>query len=423
MPHVLHELFADCGVEMKGQLELERLGSACRYFWRDGTVMDEDESFWRRPEVAAFLEYARGIYELSGEAYLHHPPHEMWRALGPANWGKLRYLPKVATWRTLAEEVDRRIQDPHVRQIFKRFATYNGSSPYRTPATFNIIPYVEATFGGWYARGGMARIAEALASLAQEKGVSLQYGKEALAYAEGRVWSQHGDLATVDRVVCNADVLQARPTLFGQATSVAARRGLRGRPLSCSGLVFFLGVNRRYPALGHHNIFFSDDYPGEFADLFDRGELPREPTIYVAITARADSGDAPPDCDNYFVLINAPPRGPGQRLSAEEVAAYQRLVLARLEAFGLENLSQHVETASAWQPADFAVRDGSYRGSLYGWASHGIRPSLFRPPMRLPGDRRVFFVGGTTHPGGGIPLVLLSAQMAVRTILREEPKA
>ena len=153
MPHVLRELFTAAGERLEDHLDLVHLDSACRYFWTDGTVIDEDSAFWRRPEVARFLDYARGIYELSGEAYLTRPPGDFWRAFSPRNLGKLRHLGKVATLRTLAAEVERRISDPHLRQIFLRFATYNGSSPYLTPATFNIIPYVEAEFGAWYVRG------------------------------------------------------------------------------------------------------------------------------------------------------------------------------------------------------------------------------------------------------------------------------
>src|SRR5450755_1468731 len=171
MPHVLRELFASAGERMEDHLELVRLDSACRYFWTDGTVIDEDAAFWSQPEVAKFLKYARGIYELSGKAYLNHPPGDFWRAFTPRNWPKLRHLGKVATTRTLAAEVERRISDPHLRQIFLRFATYNGSSPYQTPATFNIIPYVEAEFGAWYVAGGMGKIGEALHGLAHRCGV------------------------------------------------------------------------------------------------------------------------------------------------------------------------------------------------------------------------------------------------------------
>jgi phytoene dehydrogenase-like protein len=140
MPQVLRDLFASAGERLEDHLELVRLDSACRYFWTDGTVIDEDAAFWSRPEVAKFLDYARASTSFRARRTSTIPPGDFWRAFTPRNWSKLRHLGKVATTRTLAAEVERRISDPHLRQIFLRFATYNGSSPYLTPATFNIIP-------------------------------------------------------------------------------------------------------------------------------------------------------------------------------------------------------------------------------------------------------------------------------------------
>ena len=267
MPHVLRELFGACGERMEDHLELVRLESACRYFWSDGTVIDENAAFWAQPEVAAFLEYARGIYELSGEAYLHHPPGDFWRAFTPRNLGKLRHLPKVMTTRTLAAEVERRISDPHLRQIFLRFATYNGSSPYLTPATFNIIPYVESEFGAWYVRGGMARIAEEVAALAVRNGVTYRYDTTATGWSGNEATAQDGFRARADFLVCNADVLSARTGFLSGITPEHARKQLLRPPLSNSGFILFLGVSGRDPRLAHHNIFFSDDYSREFAEI------------------------------------------------------------------------------------------------------------------------------------------------------------
>src|SRR5277367_3002903 len=232
MPHVLRELFADAGERMEDHLELVRLDSACRYFWSDGTVIDEDASFWSRPEVARFLDYARGIYELSGEAYLNRPPGDFWRAFTLGNLGKLRHLGKVATTRTLAVEVERRISDPHLRQIFLRFATYNGSSPYLTPATFNIIPYVEAEFGAWYVRGGMEKIAEALGALAKRHGVTFRFNTTATDWNGIEAISQDGSRSRADFLVCNADVLSARTGFLSGFTPVSQRKALLRPPLS-----------------------------------------------------------------------------------------------------------------------------------------------------------------------------------------------
>ena len=418
MPHVMRELYAACGERMEDHLDLVRLDSACRYFWTDGTVIDENAAFWAQPGVAKFLDYARGIYELSGEAYLNHPPGDFWRAFTPRNWPKLRHLAKVATTRTLAAEVERRISDPHLRQIFLRFATYNGSSPFITPATFNIIPYVEAEFGAWYVRGGMAKIAEELCALAQRNGVTFRFNTAATEWNEAEATAQDGFRGKADFLVCNGDVLSAANQIAG-LTRPRTREKLLTKPLSTSGFILFLGVRGCDPRLGHHNIFFSDHYREEFSEIHAEKISPTEPTIYISISSRTDPKHAPKDHDNYFVLVNAPARDPKQPWTETEAQGYRDLVLKRLERFGFVDLPNRVVTERIFTPSDFAERDLAHHGALYGWASHSIQTSLFRPPLRAPGSRNVFFVGGTTHPGGGIPLVLLSGKMVADLIQRE----
>jgi phytoene desaturase len=421
MPDVLRELYAAAGERMEDHLDLVRLDSACRYFWTDGTVVEENEAFWKQPEVAKFLDYARGIYELSGEAYLNRPPSEFWRAFTLGNLGKLRHLPKVATLRTLAREVERRISDSHLRQIFLRFATYNGSSPYQTPATFNIIPYVEAEFGAWYVRGGMGKIAEELFHLAERMGVQFRFNTQAYAWVKNEAVAENGTRTKADFLVCNADVLSARSGcgFLGAMTPHETQRSLLEPPLSTSGFILFLGVRGRDERLGHHNIFFSDDYPKEFAEIHEQKISPGEPTIYISVSSRTDAAHAPEGCDNYFVLINAPARDPKQAWTESEARAYRDVVIKRLEKFGFKDLAARIVTEKIFTPSDFAARDLAHHGSLYGWASHSIKSSLFRPPLRSPEMRNVFFTGGTTHPGGGIPLVLLSGKMVTELIQRE----
>jgi phytoene desaturase len=300
--------------------------------------------------------------------------------------------------------------------LFQRFATYNGSSPYRTPATFNIIPYVESHFGGWYVRGGLAQISSALERLAVKAGVTIRYDREVTRY-DGETVTSRAETSRPDIVVCNGDVLQAQQSWLGPMVSAREKARLVRPELSCSGYILFLGVRRRYEQLRHHNIFFSENYPAEFADIFERQILPRDPTIYVAISARSDVAQAPAGQDNYFVLINAPAR-PGRTRDDDAAQRYRNLVVQRLERQGLENLAGEIVSERIFAPEDFAARDLAYGGSLYGWASHSIRTSLFRPPLQSSRHPQLYFVGGTTHPGGGIPLVLLSGKMVAEKILQ-----
>jgi phytoene desaturase len=357
MPQVLRDLFTDAGERLSDHLTLVKLDSCCRYFWTDGTVIDEDAAFWQRPEVARFLDYARGIYALSGEAYLNRPPSEFWRAFTPGNWPKLRHLGKVATTRTLAREVERRIADPHLRQIFLRFATYNGSSPYRTPATFNIIPYVEAEFGGWYVRDGLPEISRALARLAEKLGVVFRHGTTATAWRDGKATSAEGRTTRADVLVCNGDALTARTSFLPAPPRV--QKQLLAPPLSTSGFILFLGVRGRDERLDHHNIFFSDDYPREFAEIHEQRAAPSEPTIYISISARHDPDRAPSDHDNYFVLVNVPARDPAQPWTDDEARAYRDLIVARLARFGID-LAERI-AATSISSAARPIRAAAFR--------------------------------------------------------------
>lgn len=417
LPSVLEDLFTACGTPMSEYLTLERVTPVCRYFWRDGTVLDEDEAFFKRPEVAAFLRYARGIWELSGEAYLTRPPQELWRALVPRNWPKLVHLPKVATFATVASSTARRFSDPHLRQLFQRFATYNGSNPFQAPATFNVIPYVEATFGAWYPRGGIARLPESLTTLARRLGVDVRTRTRVVHASTDGVELDDGTHLQPDALVCNGDVIRAHAEWirFPGHEREAARLARPQRSLS--GMVLLLGLRHRHPQLAHHNIFFSNDYPREFHDLFTRRVPPADPTIYLSATSRTAPEDAPPGGDNAFILVNAPSETQSIDWSREGPEWAER-ILDLLESRGLTGLRDQIEYRQLITPADFAARDLSTHGALYGWASHSPLTALLRPPLASPLDPRLFFVGGTTHPGGGIPLVLLSAKMVTELILR-----
>jgi phytoene desaturase len=426
MPQILQELFKECGAKLADYLTLVRLDSACQYVWGDGTIIQEDEAFWKRPEVASFLKYAKGIYELSSTTFLRYPPNEFWRALIPQkdyfpNPLALRHIGKIATRRSLAAEVKKRFRDPHLQQIFFRFATYNGSNPYAAPATFNLIPYVEAEFGAWYVKGGMPEISNALVKLAIEQGVKFCYSTQVTNWDGSRATTYDGHAERFDLLVCNGDVITSRHQFLSSLTSPAKRDALLKPALSTSGFVLFLGVRDFDPRLGLHNIFFSNHYPRECSELHSDQLPPVQPTIYVSVTSRMDPSHAPEACDNYFVLVNVPARDPAKPWTVEETKAFRDVIVARLEQLGLEDLNNRIMVERAFTPTDFAARDLAWHGSLYGWASNSPGTALFRPPIHDPTMPSVYFTGGTTHPGGGIPLVLTSAKMVSEMILRKYP--
>ncbi len=433
MPYVFERLWQRLGRRLENDLTLVPLPVTCRYRWTDGTVIDEDAAFWRRPEVARFLAYARGLYDLSADAFLHHPLEDWWKQLRPGNLSKLRHFPKIASFKTMHEVVQSFFpNDPHLVQLFDRFATYNGSSPFLTPAAFNIIAYVEAHFGGWYVRGGLFEIARAMEKICLEAGVRIRKDTEVTGWEPDRpngksaaprhVLRIGDERLAFDHVVCNQDVLSATPRFLPTRAAATFQRTHQDRLApSTSAFIMLLGVGREYPALAHHNIFFSDDYPREFQELFDERTPPAEPTIYVAVHSKADPQRAPAGSENWFVLVNAPALG-GRGANPPDWAtiadAYGDGIIDRLETqFGCAGLRAAIRVRQHFTPDDFQTRYLAQAGSLYGFASHGVRAAFQRPKLEPPGMKNFYFVGGTTHPGGGLPLVCLSGQMVADKVL------
>jgi phytoene desaturase len=414
MPQILDRLFADLGEKREEYLTLEPLSPTCRYRWADGYQFDENEFFWSRPDSAHLLRHAEGLYNLSASAFLESDPSEVWRkVLDPHLIPLLRHLPAMSPWRSLASASRKFYRDPHLQQFLQRFATYNGSDPELTPATFAVIPYVQARYGGWFIRGGIRRLAEALLVLAQKTGVAIRTKAEVATIEPHRVTLENGYHFPADLIFHNGDVLRAyQQTILHPAAKAMAEKIAKPQR-AISGFVVLLGVKGKDPSLGHHNIFFSDNYPLEFRQMFRERRPAENPTIYLCLSARSQPGDAPADHDNYFLLVNAPAETETIDWTKESPAYTDRIIRILDEKF-LPGLAKRVVHKEWFSPADFETRDAVVGGSLYGWASHGMVPSFLRPPIRSPLLKNLYFVGGTTHPGGGLPLVLLSAEIAVR---------
>lgn len=421
MPHILDRLFADLGEKREAHLTLEPLSPSCRYRWADGYQFDENEFFWSRPDSARLLRHARGLYDLSSSAFLESDPSEVWKkVLQPALLPLLRFLPALSPFRSLTSASRHFYSDPHLQQFFQRFATYNGSDPALTPATFAVIPFVQAHFGSWFIRGGIRRLAESLIQLAQKKGIAVQTSAEVLSLESSGVTLTSGQKIPADLIFHNGDVLAAYQKLVRHPQSARVAAQIAKPTRAISGFVLLLGVKGKDPSLAHHNIFFSDNYPLEFQQMFREKKLAENPTIYLCLSARSDPASAPPDHDNYFLLVNAPANTTTINW-AQASAPYAEHVLQLLQKKFLPGLKDRIVHQEIISPADFASRDGVVGGSLYGWASHGLRRSFLRPPIRSALLPNLYFVGGTTHPGGGLPLVLLSAEIAVRLASQAKP--
>ncbi|NJO05968.1 MAG: phytoene desaturase [Chloroflexaceae bacterium] len=433
MPWIIRDLFATAGRRREDYLELVPVEPTCRYTWPDGTCFDAAQRLpdlldaVRRLEPAdvggllRFLAHTAGVYERVSDRFLLHPFD------GFAELLSLEFLQnglRIDALRTMDTAVRGFFRSPYLRQVFNRYATYNGSSPYLTPATFNVIAYIEMVEGGWYVRGGMYTLARALLRLAEELGVEVQTGcaVSAIETASGVVRGVRladGRTVAGTQVIVNADPRYTYANLLQGQQRTALR--LATLEPSCSGFVLLLGIDCVYEALRHHNIFFSADYPREFAAIFQKGVPAPDPTVYVNVTSVTDPQHAPPGHMNLFVLVNAP--AVNERVNwRREAAGYRDTVLAKLERMGLHNLRQHIVYEHWMTPLDLQQRYNAAGGAIYGLASNNPFTAFLRPPLRAREVGNLYFVGGGTHPGGGIPLVLLSGQAVARRVLDDSCK-
>lgn len=430
MRHVFEELFAAADRHLNDYLTLRPVEPLTRYFYPDGTVLDASrdlptmaEQIARLDErdvegYLAFLSYAARLHRITGPVFIYDQP-PTWRSLGRVPWHDWF---KVDGLRTMDQAIRYFVRSPHLRQLLGRFATYVGASPYLAPATLNVIAHVELTGGVWYPQGGIYSIAAAMERLARELGVEIRTDcaietiqTESPAKSQRhRVTSVRladGAVIPARQVISNLDVTATYRQLLPELTARPPQEP------SCSGFILLLGVNQQYPQLAHHNIFFSRDYPAEFDAIFRQGVPPDDPTIYVAITSKNDPEHAPPGGENWFVLVNAPPLGP-QFDWEQEKERYRDHVLAKLAEQGMD-VRPHLISQHIFTPLDLERMTGAWRGALYGASSNNRWAAFLRPRNRARDVAGLYFAGGTTHPGGGVPMVTLSGKIAARLVIAD----
>ncbi len=424
MPFLLEQVFERCGKSSADYLEWTQVEPVCRYQFPDGSVFhnyhdprrNREELMRIAPEdVEAwdqFLDYSSDLYRRTAETFLFNPL----QGIRDMQLSDIPDFLRIDAFTTVSKRVDDYFSSPRLRQLFKRFPTYNGSSPYQAPATLNVIPFVELRLGGYYIKGGMYNLARALVKLAEDCGVRIHIGVpvDMIVPDPGRKRAIsglmiNGTLYEADAVVANSDATATYMSLMPRnALSQLNKRRISRIEPSCSGFVVLLGLNRIYPQLKHHNIFFSDNYEEEFRTIFDLREPPQDPTVYITNTSLTDPGDAPPDCSNFFMLVNAPYTAAGQ-LWHEWTETYTDHIIHTMEARGLEGLRDAILFRKVITPPDFERLYGSNKGSIYGTSSNNRNAAFIRPRNKSPWFDNLYLCGGSTHPGGGIPLVMQSA--------------
>jgi phytoene desaturase len=440
LPAVYRDLFLKTGAPLERTLELVPVDPVCHYRFADGTELDLPNTSRARiaaawdgalgagagDDWAAFMGRAAAIWDLTREPFLESPldgARTLARLARRA--GDVR---TVAPWRSLRGLGRRYLRHPHQRTFLDRYATYTGSDPRRAPAALATVPFVEQAFGAWYVPGGLRRLADAVAQRATDAGAKLRTGADvaAVLVEGGRaagVRLADGETLAADVVVANADAAHLYGDLVPDAAARSARRALRRATPSLSGFVLLLALRGRTPGLRHHTVLFPDDYDAEFDAVFGTGRhagAPRpvaDPTVYVS--APDDPALRPDDAhESWFVLVNAPRHDPpAMDWTAPGLAAsYADRVLAVMAGRGLD-VRDRVLWREVRTPADLERDTRAVGGSIYGTSSNGARAAFLRPANRSPVPG-LFLVGGTAHPGGGLPLVGLSAAIVAELIGR-----
>ncbi len=429
LPHVFIELFEQCGVE-HDDLCFRRLQPLTQYRFADGQQIeypgtlpdlaslverlepDGGRGYWRLMTTAAKL------YELSQRTFFQSVPTELPTAKQLlAMLGSLRWFPVRNAWGNYAQTVERNITSPYLRQIFHRYPTYVGSSPYRSPATLLVIPYLEFAFGGWYVEGGLYRIVESILKALQQRGVVVKTSSAVtkLLHKDGKVvgvQTAAGDVVEADIVVYNGDATSVNELLGMPPLSPLPER-------SMSGVVFLIGLRKRLSEdVHHHTIAFSSDYRREFDEIFEQKTFPREPTVYLNVTSKTDPTTAPTGCETLFVMANAPALD-GKPWDQDVPMVWER-ICSVLERRGIAIAESEIVVQAVWTPEQFERVYGMPGGSIYGLASHSYRTAFLRPALRHRRIRGLYFVGGSTHPGGGTPMVVLSSKLVMNLIERYE---
>jgi phytoene desaturase len=350
------------------------------------------------------------LYNKTHKFFLERSLHKLKSYTTPQVFGTLAAVHKLSLFSTLNQVNERRFAHPKMVQLFNRYATYNGSSPYLAPGVMQIIPHLEYNVGTFIPDSGMHSITTGLVQLAEELGVDFHLSEKVI-----HVHIENGKAKYVktekaeylsDVVVNNADI---KPACKNLLTDIQAPKKQLAQEPSSSALIFYWGIKQSFKQLDLHNIFFSNDYKGEFDCIFDKKTVFDDPTVYINITSKDVPSDAPSGCENWFVMINVPANS-GQDWD-EIIARSRKNILHKVSAILKTDIESLIDVEEILEPRTIESRTSSHGGALYGSSSNNMFSAFLRHPNFSRKVENLFFCGGSVHPGGGIPLCLLSAKI------------
>jgi len=435
VPRVLERIFAEAGLKMADRLDLRRLDPQWRCFFDDGSVLDlvqdvpaMQESLRRyapgtEAGYADFIGMSEKLHEVSEKFFFWRSVEGIGDTLDLKKNFDLATLKDVLSLRmgsTVAREIRKRVKDPRVAQMLDHFVQYVGSSPYGSPAVLCSIAHMQTNDGVWYPMGGTRAVPVALEKLGRELGVTFRTGTgiSRIIAERGRVHAVEtdaGEVIEVAAAISNMDSVRTYRELVGGQPAKAFARRWKREP-ACSGVVFYLGLDRAYEHLAHHDFVFSRDPEEEFDFIYHRGEPAPDPTCYIAAPSRTEPGVAPPGGEALYILVHTPYLRPHHDWSAM-LPAYRKTIFEKLaRTAGLKDLESRIRVERVLTPQDIHERYRVLDGAIYGLASHGRMFGAFKPGNRSRDLAGLYLAGGAAHPGPGMPMVLMSGWIAADSL-------
>ncbi|MGA0173609.1 MAG: phytoene desaturase family protein [Phycisphaerales bacterium] len=437
IPSVVRGIIARSGRKPEDYVDLVRLDPQWRCLFEDGTVIDlrEDVDTMRQamnrqfPGTGAgdgwarFIEYSRRMYRLSEKVFFYKDLGgigDLVRTPPTREPGLLGDVMAMRIHSTMAATLHKHLREPHLAQLSEHFLQYVGSSPFLAPAILSLIAAAQVDEGCWYSMGGTREIAGSLARILGEESVEVRTGvgvRRILvegAKATG-VELEDGTVIDADLIVSNCDVQRTYRDLRGEEADLAEQRRIASKyEPACSGVVLYLGLDRQYDHLSHHNFLFSSDSRSEFDDIYRRGVPAADPTLYLCVPSRTDPDQAPAGCESLYVLVHTPYTRPGQRWDGPGglLEQYRPVILEKLRRNGMPDLDRHIRVERSLTPAGIDRMYNAEGGAIYGLASHGRLHGGFKPRNRSRVYRNLYLAGGSVNPGPGTPMVMMSGVTA-----------
>ncbi|ANQ48889.1 phytoene desaturase [Flammeovirga sp. MY04] len=424
LPHLVEELFELYDRDVDQYFKYNKHEIATKYFYEDGTEFtsytdaekfaDEIKKVWG-VDVSEVMHQIIDDYKKTSPIFLESGLTKITDLFTKEVFDALPVLTRLGWFESLHEFNKKYFKNDQLVQLFDRYATYNGSSPYKTPSIMRVISALEHSDGVFFPKEGMRSIITSLTKLAEEVGVEFKLNEQVtgVKYLGREIKEVNTSNKTyeADVFICNADVNFFLPEVLGEKIKTP-----KPKELSSSAMVFYWGIDHDFKQLDLHNIFFSNDYQKEFKQLFDELKIPEDPTIYVHISSVLNKNDAPENSQNWFVMINVPALP--EVFTKEKVSEIETLLIKKLSEFLKVDLNEKIVCSKNWTPKTIEEDTLSWKGALYGLNSNKLTHALYRQRNKSNHYKNLYFVGGSVHPGGGIPLCLNSSKI-VESLINE----